>query len=153
MCVSKVELHGYSLQATFSPPLGALCPRGTVWAEVSVSGLTAVQRQMRLQCCQELPVAAYATRSPSLGVLTDCRQYFRGVHRSTAWVPVSEIHLSFTLVLLPILDKPFPGKSCRIALVMPGWLIAQESMMHRHFAPLAASEAVPGSPVVTGVSP
>lgn len=53
-----------------------------------------VDRQTRWLRCQELPVAAYAARSPSLGVLTDCRRYFGCMCRSTAWVPVSELHFS-----------------------------------------------------------
>lgn len=53
-----------------------------------------VDSQMQWLRCQELPVAAYAARSLSLGVLTDCCRYFGCMCRSTAWVPVSELHFS-----------------------------------------------------------
>ena len=59
---------------------------------------------------------------------------------------------SFTLVLLPILHKPFPDESSKTVLVTPSGLFAGELVL-RHFASLAASEAVPGSPAVTGACP
>lgn len=59
---------------------------------------------------------------------------------------------SFTLALLLILHKLFPDKSCKMVLVTPGWLFAGESVPRR-FASQAASEAVLGSPVVTGACP
>lgn len=73
-------------------------------------------------------------------------------HGVSANLGVTLQQSSFTLVLLPILHKLFPDKSCKMVLMTPVRLFAGESVL-RHFASQAASEAVSGRPVVTGACP
>lgn len=79
--------------------------------------------------CQELPVAAYAPRSPSLAALPACCRYFSCMCRNTVRVPVAELHFSRASSHLPCCwSRTNPSPT---ALVMSGSLLAVQPVL-RH---------------------